>query len=622
MSVEEQDALIQKQMILNLQLEKMTQEAMGSRVYAPKKPLTAVDQEAIKDYNKQFKITDENGKPLARKKFTSIPKPDLDDPNTLVLKTVDDDKGKEIDLTVPLDDTQLKHLLGLIEIEKEDLEQALIDKANCIKAINHIPDVTSQGGRRREEALIETIAELDDIIKESGKNIDDIADQVNILMNLDDKIREAQNENAQIIASQKASNALKIKDYQDTLNVLNKGAFNTNQIYGETEEEYLKRLSDNAEIDTSAEVKEEALDYVRSRFKENIKELIRSESINELVSNELKYPSEEKEIEIKQIINKKFPLFKQKFIKTYGLNNKEVNASDIVQFIKSFIFEDTAHITATTDNIIVAPMESIYTMENPLTKKKVYFMPILDEDESYQLLWSISRNRDTFKQVMGKKTLHEIKKLTGISVEDLRDVIRGTSPSNSAKYLVEKKGKTAITEHSTYKPYKEFDNEANEEIYGWGIKPEKIPDVVPFGKLKLMLHKLYYKNTLVVKHLDGSNIIGLPNLRVSDEFVKVILNLVKGNKLKRSDIETLKTPELHLYNRLIVLADLHKSHSIDSDKTIAHLKHEMDLLTGEIEAGNDSKEVKKQLHKVVHSLKNFGVINSKEAVTFLKQFNF
>ncbi len=85
-------------------------------------------------------------------------------------------------------------------------------------------------------------------------------------------------------------------------------------------------------------------------------------------------------------------------------------------------------------------------------------------------------------------------------------------------------------------------------------------------------------------------------------------------------IEGLKTVELHLYNRLITLADLHKSHQIDSNKTVEHLKHRLELLVGEIQSGNDARDVKKELFQTVHSLKEFGSINSKAAIDFLKQF--
>ena len=125
---------------------------------------------------------------------------------------------------------------------------------------------------------------------------------------------------------------------------------------------------------------------------------------------------------------------------------------------------------------------------------------------------------------------------------------------------------------------------------------------------------------LVLKHKDNSNIIGLPNLKVSDEFVKIIMKLVKGDKVKHSDLNSLKTMELHLYNRIIVLADLHKSHPVDTDKTVEHLKHELDIVTGEIEAGNDNKELIAKLHQIVHALKNFGAISIKDASEFIKQY--
>ena len=186
--------------------------------------------------------------------------------------------------------------------------------------------------------------------------------------------------------------------------------------------------------------------------------------------------------------------------------------------------------------------------------------------------------------------------------------------------MLQKLGKKPITDKSKNGPFQKYDEDYGKELWGWGIKPEQIPEVVSFGKLKILLHKLYYKNTLVVKHKDGSNIIGLPNLKVSDEFVKLIMKLLKGDKIRNSDLSVLKTIELHLYNRLITLADLHKSHPIDGEKTIEHLKHRLEVLTGEINAGNDAHEIISELHKIVHSLKDFRAISIKDANEFIKQF--
>ena len=57
MSVEELALDLDKQMALNLQLDKMTKQAFGDKIFSPKK-LTPESEEAIKEYNAQFKIVE------------------------------------------------------------------------------------------------------------------------------------------------------------------------------------------------------------------------------------------------------------------------------------------------------------------------------------------------------------------------------------------------------------------------------------------------------------------------------------------------------------------------------------------------------------------------------------
>ena len=443
-------------------------------------------------------------------------------------------------------------------------------------------------------------------------------------------------------------NEKKIQSYKETLKALNTGGMNTEKISGETEEDYLERLRLNAEMDTPDQVEFEAIEYTRTKFKENMKELFRNESLIESVANQLKQT--DTELEDKIMVNKKFPVFKREFIDTFGKNNKEITASDVIEFIQSFISGDTKiikelkkivkgeeeeekpialveeeYLEIEPKKLLKAPKESIYTIKGP--KAKIHFMPIIDDNYEegegtgfFQLLWSPKLTRHSFVQLIDNDSFKEIKQFSGLNKGEIIAKINGKSPSFMAKTLIEKMGIKPVSYQDFTQPFKMYDENYGEEIYGWGIEPEKIPEVVPFGKLQLHLHKLYYKNSLVIKHKDGSNIIGFPNTPVSDDFVKIIMKLLKEGDIKQKDLNTLKTIELHLYNRLIMLADLHKKHPIESDKTIEHLKHKLELLTGEIVAGNDNKDLVKQLHQVVHSLKNFGAITSTAATAFIKQY--
>lgn len=641
-SNEDQQAMFEKQIRLNLQLDKMGLQAFGNRVHAPKKPLTKVDEDVIKEYNKQFKVVqfqtmidengnkvqvlDEEGRPIPITEKNQIPPPELEaypqeeilldefgNPFDFELFKIIEDPITSRDFTMHLNELKLK--INRLTAHREKL----IDQLNY----------TPSSNRKRVEGLARLIDKTDEEINVLIKELEGLSELPKRIEQKKNEFIEIEQRNKNVKASIKSKNSRELEAYKESLDILNKGELKVEKKPEETEEEFLDRLKANAEIKTLDETLFEAREYTRRKFKENLKQLVRNESTIETVANELKSPNEKKEIEVKDEINKTFPRFKELFIELFGVNNKSITSGDIYEFIESYISNGektfiSSFLEAKKDNkikkeVIKAPEESIFTITNPKNNKSVNFLPIIDDNGIKDLLWSLSILRNTFKEVVGDTSLREIYEATGITITELKRQLGKNTPSDMATKLINKIGKKPITFGSVEKPFKKLDEETGVELYGWGIKPEIIPDAVPFGKLKLMLHKLYYKNMLVIKHRDGSNVIGLPNLRVSDEFVKIILKVIKGDKIKHSDLETLKTQELHLYNRIIHLAELHKTNPIDTDKTIKHLKHKMELLVGEIQSGNDSKEIKKELHQIVHSLKEFGVIGTGEAKAFIKQ---
>ena len=95
-------------------------------------------------------------------------------------------------------------------------------------------------------------------------------------------------------------------------------------------------------------------------------------------------------------------------------------------------------------------------------------------------------------------------------------------------------------------------------IYGWGIDPIDIPHFSKFGKLLINTKKLYYDNTLSICDNNHHNIEGFISTPVSDQFVNFLIQTIKGNNPSISEINTLKTNEQHIYNRLITIAGLKK----------------------------------------------------------------
>jgi len=134
-----------------------------------------------------------------------------------------------------------------------------------------------------------------------------------------------------------------------------------------------------------------------------------------------------------------------------------------------------------------------------------------------------------------------------------------------------------------------------------------------FGRLVLLLNKLYYQNILSVKDKNNVNVQGIPNRKVSDAFVNILMKICSDNDVSSSDIEKLDEDELILYSVLIAKAKLSKDFTIDIKKSISVLKKKLELIEGEIQAGNNNLELKKQLYDVVFKLSNIGVISISSA---------
>jgi hypothetical protein len=153
-----------------------------------------------------------------------------------------------------------------------------------------------------------------------------------------------------------------------------------------------------------------------------------------------------------------------------------------------------------------------------------------------------------------------------------------------------------------------------DQVKGWGVGlPKDIPkELIPFGRCKLHLYKLYYDNEFVLKDSSGFNIPGLRNVKVSDEFVELIMKIHNKENISQSFIKKLSKAEQDLYDLVIFKCGL-KNLDIDHKTNVKNLKEKLATIEGEIEAGNDNKEVLKELYDVLQQLVIYKSINVSEA---------
>ena len=117
------------------------------------------------------------------------------------------------------------------------------------------------------------------------------------------------------------------------------------------------------------------------------------------------------------------------------------------------------------------------------------------------------------------------------------------------------------------------------------------------------------------------SIEGLKNAKVSDKFVEIIMNIVSGKDVPKHIISSLSSVEKELYNQIIHISGLNKHlHHTGSDDIVKGLKNRMVLIEGEIEAGNNNKELLVELRDVLMKLYHYGAISLISAKKYLQQF--
>jgi len=674
---------------MNLKLDRMTQRALGDgRQKPPKKPLSVVDIEVIKEYQKQFNepvreyeteideetgeeriVLNDDGTPkfkVIAKKFRVVPPPDLDvvEENELA----DLPSAQELRVL----DLEIQKVSLILKQREQDLKDMVRLRKEIIRSIDDLPTpspfINEQlpSGRfvtrpnpnleRQREAIqnekerrVVKLDEVDANLDMVKAEIDDIKNGIEEYNLQKSRIPELERENQAKISSVKKINSERVKAYQETLNLMNRGAFQQDQMPDETEEDYLARLQANAEEEYTDETLFEADMDIKRKFKEALKKLIRDDIKIEQVANGIR----EDEIEIKNNIIKRFPLFRKKFTELYGINNPAVSVIDIRTFIDAFsrslkgdkelvdFLKDEEKAVAedkTALELAEQDPNKVYVVENPINRRKVYFRLAenLDLGELH-LIFSFTGKRRTYREFLPTdedlspadlandidNSFVSIRKATGITKGQLSKAFDGKKYSH--KWLVWLNKRIESTTdmdiiEASYEPDFDFDGKTYPSVMGWGIKEEEIPEMVQFGKIKIALNKLFYKNILSVRHSNLGRIAGFPNVKVSDDLVSIIMKLSKGDKVLKQEIDALQKSEQILYDSLLSLANLHKKVPNNQSNTIKELKDRMDIITGLIEAGNDNKLLVKELYQIVHSLKSFGVITNGEVTKFLSQF--
>jgi len=468
-------------------------------------------------------------------------------------------------------------------------------------------------------------------------------------------------------------NKARIKAYEEDLNLLNRGRMNVTRQPNETDDEYKIRLLETGAMTINEDDMLRSADlYNRDKLRERIMELVRDTGI---ISNAIKFLDIDQVFKINQNWSRikrdflKVYGFDNKTVKEVDLIDffeqevnpiiDDINKGKVVRpppAEEPVISEATARALLTYDELNSMNMNELkayYLTLKPapskwskakseLLKKLVEenlvsdkeptgksrgepapkssikdFFPLAKKVYSIDELRAIAqpvidRLKQKYKKIETSSADMEAQSKASDIIFQLERAEAGLDQNNVDKFY---DGLDAVERISANTIEVELPEIYPRAITGSGLQPIKhdIPNLIEFGKVKISPRKLYYNNTLVIKHKSGNSLAGLPNVQVSDKFVSIIMNLLKGKKPSLKDFTQLELSEKQVYDSLVYIAGLQKEVDNNFGETKQQLKNRLELVEGEIGAGNTNPKLKKELHSLLGKMAHTGMIGYGDA---------
>ena len=227
-------------------------------------------------------------------------------------------------------------------------------------------------------------------------------------------------------------------------------------------------------------------------------------------------------------LNKTFPRIKKKYSETFGLNNKDMDANEMAQFVKNEL-DVGAELTSAPEEGSTQDFNKKVRMFSK--DQLIAFITELNKDASSNLLTGTDKfsKGEMVKELVSKSLFepNNIRMLLKLPLPE--DTTFPVVPTGEIGAAETKEDEEEEFEDSTGDVIATGDAIATGEVMtARGIKSHVLPSTVPFGKIALDLNKLYYQNILSIKRHNGNKIIGHKNKRVSDNFVDIVLKMFEN----------------------------------------------------------------------------------------------
>jgi hypothetical protein len=632
---------------LEEQLEKISRNTI-KQVFGWKPSIIKSDvtKEMVDDY--QEKLRNEHyTDPLTGEKFKYVPvesNVSLVQP-VLLPDTTDEDIGR---IQEGLKQMTARYTQGTATVER--LRNAK-DKLRDTFEID-VPDVNPNDPdyRRKKIASMQArtnafnaqMREFDEDIESELQTMSSLRTNILRYERIPDLVKSNRQENqAEIDRTEKLNRGL-LQTKAEELSLLNRGRLQIQQEPNETAADFKQRLIETGQATyDETEVERQAEYKTLLKLKENMKLLFTDLS---LIENFLKIILPEQQY----LYNRYFESIKKAFLETYGFDNKTFKAEsrNDLNIIKTFfdsILEDKVTTLKTkplnllddTDLLPAEPTKpepeslrrpfppaTLRTMEvKPAKSAKSVKKDDISEDTNYlrsigiQLPPTGGRGSGNSDDPY-KMTIPELVVKYGALYENNLPKVTGQENIASRKLIPILKRPLILGLLQFIGAAKRLDG--NDYKIGEGIKPKKFPKLIDFGKVLLNPANLHYQNVLSVRRKDGTGFTGFKNNNVSDDFVEIIQKMLEGKQVLNKDVKRLSKPEIELYDNLLYISGLHKSHDNTHSDTKKSMKNRLELIEGEMGAGNNNPELKKELHSLLHKMVYNKMVTQPQAMKYFK----
>jgi len=483
----------------------------------------------------------------------------------------------------------------------ETISKLKADKASLADAVakKDIDALIIQQTMRYTSDIKRNKDELDKIRKDMGNIKGLLAGLDNHFDNLVSEFEDNQAEKERV----DRINQSKIGAYIQDIQALN-ADLNIVRNIGETDEQFAQRLESLSQTLITEGEQDEAIKRKNFlRMKSNLGKLI-SDTAKAEATTKLLSPEEQFEY------NKREPVVNKKFLEVYGFNNKRVSENEIADFIRTLISENPIALISSSkvSTKPTAPSTPIRAPSTPFPLASA--VPILD--------------------TAGERLRKHIEDLgveipSGAVIKDVLDLYEQRSieiPDDIALNLHNKKDRRkakSINEALRTAPFGLGPAPPTPPTTTTGIGVKEYPKLVKFGKIYISADELYYKNILKIRNYNKKAIVGIPNAKVSEDLATILLKIIDGGKVSKANLNLLSNKERHIYDQICIMSGLHKTHDNTFDTTAQELKQQLDVVEGEIMAGNNNPELLKEVHKLLWTMNSVGLISGVVALKHFKE---